>query len=364
MAQAMQSSCQCGRTNALRHIQWWRGLKNRVAIFLIDRYTYYNMTTFEQITRPYAGDVPGCAIMIIRDDSPLLIKTQGCADIENIVPVTPDTNFRLASVSKHFTASAILALHKKGLLSLDANLGEFFPQCTENTKRVTIAQLLMHTSGLTDYEELLDKEYVGQIHDHEVVELLMQQDHGYFEPGCMFRYSNGGYCVLAIIIELVSGKSFAEFVRSELFAPLGMQNTFVNEEGVTAIPNRAYGYSRRGNAWLRTDQNATSATIGDGGVYSSLNDLALWSRALDTNSLFERRVLTNEQPSPSYYGFGLFEKEYGGTKVRYHAGGSIGFRIGFYTIPERKLTILFLSNRNEGNGVEMCEKILSTIASC
>jgi CubicO group peptidase (beta-lactamase class C family) len=319
------------------------------------------MIDIERLTAPYTGHVPGCAIAVIKNGSLLLHEIHGYADLENEVVVTSNTNFRLASVSKHFTAAAILELCDRNLLSLEDTLDRYFPEFPNYGKRVTIKQLLTHTSGLVDYEELMDKNDTDQIHDREILELLVRQNHGYFEPGSTFCYSDGGYCLLALIVEQVSGESFASFMRSEIFIPLGMKNSFVNEEGITDIPNRAYGYSRQGTEWARTDQNATSATVGDGGIYSSISDLAIWDQALESRGLFEKQILTDLQPSPIYYGFGFFLKEYQGMQVQYHSGSSIGFRNGYYRVPQQGLTIFFLSNRNEGESIVLCEKIVGSV---
>ncbi len=319
------------------------------------------MTEIQKLIEPFEGAVPGCAVMVIQNGVPTVSETRGFADLEGGVAITPDTNFRLASVSKHFTAAAILQLRKNKQLSLGDTLGRFFPQFPDYGKNITITQLLTHTSGLIDYEEVMDKNDTHQIRDHEVLELLMLQDHGYFVPGSKFRYSNGGYCILAVIVGQVSGQSLGNFLRSEFFLPFGMKDTFANEEGVTDIPNRAYGHSRKGSEWIRTDQDTTSATVGDGGIYSSLSDLFIWDKALDELNLFEKQVLTEEKPGPIYYGFGLFRKEYRGVRVQYHAGSSIGFRAGLYRVPGKNITIIFLSNRNEGEGIEFCEKIFGAL---
>jgi CubicO group peptidase (beta-lactamase class C family) len=319
----------------------------------------------------YNGMVPGCAVAIIRDGSLLTAETLGYADLEKGELVTLNTNFRLCSVSKQFTATAILLLVERKLLTLDDKLTKFFPSFPSYGREITISELLTHASGLIDYEDLMSKNAEYQIHDEGVLELLMRQDHDYFKPGTAYRYSNGGYCLLRIIVEKVSGKDFAEFMRDEVFMPLGMTQTFVDKEGITTIPRRAYGYSRDGATWVRTDQGSTSATIGDGGIYSSIADLQKWDQSLYGDSvlsattireMFSRHILTDEDEKGVYYGLGFFLKEHRGMEVEYHGGDSIGFRTGIYRVPEENTTVIFLSNRNEGEGSVMCERIFDAVS--
>jgi len=319
------------------------------------------MNNITDITQPFTGDVPGCAILVLKNGAPIITEVHGHADLEAKMPVTAETNFRLASVSKHFTVSAVLRLNAQGKLTLSDTLGTFFPEFPEYGKNITIAQLLTHTSGLVAFEEVMEGGRTEQIHDEDVLALLIEKGYCYFTPGSAFRYSDAGYCLLALIVARVYGMSFAEFMRNELFEPLGMEHTYINEEGVTKIPNRAYGYSRQGEQWVRTDQNITSGTIGDGGIYSSLADLTKWDAALEGSELFGTQVLTDLAPAPIHYGYGFFLKAYRGTQVQYHGGSTIGFRSGYYRVPELGLTIIVLTNRNEGEGPALCEAILNRV---
>jgi CubicO group peptidase (beta-lactamase class C family) len=256
-----------------------------------------------------------------------------------------------------------MLLVERGELTLSTTLGELFQDFAEYGKNTTIHHLLTHTSGFFDYEDLMPKDSTKQIHDNDVLALLAEQRAGYFASGGKFRYSNGGYCILAQVIAIVSKQSFPEFMREELFEPLRMDNTYINEEGITDIPHRAYGYSRQHEGWKRTDQNATSATQGDGGVYSSIIDLTRWDKELN-----EHRVLSEDSLhamfSPhvpaeipgEHYGYGFFLKKRGGHYVQYHGGDSVGFRTSIYRIAGVG-TVIFLSNRNEGVGSDICESI-------
>ncbi len=201
----------------------------------------------------YSGDNPGIAIAVLRDGEVVLRECHGLADLESRTPVTPSTNFRLASVTKPFIAEAIAILVKGGALRYDdAIFG------------TTVQHLLTHTSGIADYEDLIPPEQVEQVSDADVLRTLTTTN----RTG--FHYSNTGYVLLGLLIERVSGRSLESFLHDEVFAKHGMHATTLGPPAT----NRAYGYDREGGRWVRRDQSVTSATRGDGGIYSSIDDLA------------------------------------------------------------------------------------------
>src|SRR5688572_11388462 len=263
----------------------------------------------------YDGTVPGAAVLLLRNGAPLVRRGYGLADLEQGAPVTPTTNFRLASVTKQFTAAAILLLAEDGLLGLDDPARNWLPSLPAASAAVTIRQLLTHTSGLIDYEDILPPSMTAQLHDANVLELLETQDRAYFPLGSAWRYSNGGYALLALIIE------------------------------------RAFGHSDVNGAWERTDQSPTSAVLGDGGIYSSIDDLAKWDAALDDDRLLgtESRRLAFAPATPTddaavEYGFGwrITGDSY------WHSGETMGFRNALIRFPERRMTVVILTNRNDG----------------
>jgi CubicO group peptidase (beta-lactamase class C family) len=191
----------------------------------------------------------------------------------------------------------------------------------------------------------------GQLHDANVLELLKTQDRTYFPPGTGYRYSNGGYALLALIIERASGQSFADFLRERIFRPLGMTGTVAHQEGVSTVASRAFGYSEVNGAWERTDQSPTSAVQGDGGIYSSIDDLAKWDAALDDDRLLGRasRRLAFAPATPTdepaiAYGFGW--RLTGDS--HWHSGETMGFRNVIVRFPGRRMTVVILTNRHEG----------------
>ncbi|KRG85928.1 beta-lactamase [Stenotrophomonas acidaminiphila] len=299
----------------------------------------------------YDGRVPGAAVLVLKDGQPVFRRGYGLAVVEDGTPVSPATNFRLASVSKQFTAAAILLLAEDGRLSIDDPLKKWLPGLPAVADAMTLRQLLSHTSGLLDYEDLMDPADTRQVHDIDVLHLLQKENRTYFAPGSSYRYSNSGYALLALVVGKASGSDFASFLRQRIFLPLGMTATFAHQDGVDEVPDRAYGYSQIDGHWQRTDQSTTSAVLGDGGIYSSIDDLAKWDAALYDERLLRRASLqqafsaatATPEPDVPHYGFGW---RINGDAL-WHSGESIGFRNVIVRYPKQKLTVVVLSNRND-----------------
>ncbi len=364
-----------------------------------------------------SGRAPGAAVLVVYDGRTVFRRGYGVTDLHTLHPIDAKTNFRLASFSKQFTAAAIMLLVRDGKLHYDDRLTDIFPEFPAYGKSITLRNLLNHTSGLEDYEELLMKQYpdtppekVPQILDAGVLKLLEQQTSGKFPPGSQWEYSNSGYAVLAMVVEKASGESFGQFLQQRIFVPLKMNHTLAYENGKNQVPYRAYGHSWVADAkaagdttaentttakkieekkieenkiekqtieettrdrWQPTDQSPTSAVLGDGGIYSSLDDLAKWDRALRNHTLLSQAemqpALTPVQPTagparfaegPSVsYGFGWFLDPYHGHKRMSHDGSTIGFLTTIQRFPDDKLTIVVLANRTDINPQELALKV-------
>jgi CubicO group peptidase (beta-lactamase class C family) len=298
---------------------------------------------------------PGAAVMIIQNSKILFAKGYGLANLEENIPCSTNTNFRLASVTKQFTAMAILILADRQALTLDEHLTDFFPEFPPYGRPISLRHLLTHTSGLPDYEDLIPKGTTLPVLDRDVLRILMQQDKTAFPPGSKYRYSNSAYSLLALIVESRSGNTFAHFLARNIFQPLKMTGTLAYEQGLSTVPNRACGYSSTaGNGFQRTDQSLTSSVLGDGGVYSSVADLYRWDQALYTGKLVSPRLLrlaftpgpATEHPQTAY-GFGWFIGQYRGHQETWHSGTTRGFTTRIARFPGKKLTIIILTNRNE-----------------
>lgn len=323
-------------------------------------------TRIDNIMRDYAATAgPGASVLVYRDGQPVMRKSYGRSDLEAGTAASSDTNYRLASISKQFTAAAILTLSEKGLVSLDDPIRHHLPSLPAEASGATIRHLLTHTSGLIDYEDVIPDGTAAQLRDADVLRLLESQRRLYFAPGTDYRYSNSGYALLALIVEKVSGRSFATFLRDEIFIPNGMNDTVAFEEGVSLVARRAYGHSRvdsdsegrgvRGEAaaggrlWKRTDQSVTSAVLGDGGIYSSIDDLARWLAALDAGAFAEAMIPRVATDDPAVrYGYGWRISSHDGKPIILHTGETIGFRNALVRFPQQKLAVVVLTNRDEG----------------
>lgn len=334
-----------------------------------------------------SNTAPGAAVLVVRNGHAVFRGGYGVTDLRSLRPIDAKTNFRLASFTKQFTAACIMLLAGDGKLHYDDHLSDFFPEFPAYGKSITVRNLLNHTSGLDDYEDILMKQYpdtppekVPQILDAGVLKLLEQQSSGEFAPGTKWEYSNSGYAVLAMIVEKVSGKTFGQFLQERIFTPLKMKNTLAYEKGKNEVPHHAYGHSKIGDkekaAWQQTDQSPTSAVLGDGGIYSSLDDLAKWDRALRDHTLLSaaemQPALTAVQPTdgpakfpdgkPISYGFGWFLDPYQdhqkqAHKRMSHDGETIGFRTTIQRFPDDQLTIIVLANRTDINPEELALKV-------
>jgi CubicO group peptidase (beta-lactamase class C family) len=270
----------------------------------------------------------------------------------------------LASVSKQFTAMAVMLLAKDGKLRYDQPIRDFLAELPPATQAVTVRHLLNHTSGLWDYEALIPENRTAQLNDDDVLTLVASKDSLSTAPGTAYCYSNSGYVLLGMIVARASGMSFPEFLRARIFVPLGMQSSVAHVEGVDTVPGRAYGYSPRSGAFVQTDQSVTSATLGDGGIYSNVDDLARWDRALSGETLIDRASLAMATTPPALpggavteYGFGWFIDQYRGLKRWRHTGETSGFRNAILRFPDRRLTIVILTNRSSGEPQAIAERI-------
>ncbi|MDB6021262.1 MAG: Beta-lactamase [Pedosphaera sp.] len=324
------------------------------------------LNMIDELFREYSrSGAPGASVLVVKNGKVLLEKSYGLADLEKKVPIAPDTSFRLASVTKQFTAMAIMQLADAGKLSFDDPITKFFPEFPDYGKQITIRHLLNHTSGLLDYEDLIPKGTTIPVLDINALRLLQEQDKTYFPPGSQFRYCNTGYAFLALIVERVSGETFAAFLQKSIFLPLRMDQTLAYEAGISTVANRAFGYSPAADGFTRTDQSLTSSVLGDGGVYSSINDLRKWDAALYTTKLVSRKMLnTAFAPGKAtlhdkevQYGFGWFISEYRGLRNIWHSGNTVGFSTRIERFPEKKFTVIILTNRNDAPLSELPRRI-------
>lgn len=302
-----------------------------------------------------AAGGPGLSLLIGRGKRVLLQKGYGLADVQLGIPVEPSTRFLIASVSKQFTAMAVMLLEHRKLLSYDEPIGRFFPEFPAYRDQVTVRQLLTHTSGVKEY---LDREYFEAVEAGAEFDLpmVLRRIAGLgeleFPPGERWRYCNSGYVMLGAIVERVAGQSFASFLREHVFLPLGMTSTVVGESG-EHLPGQAKGYTYRSKTDFETSSYTFSANVGwaDGNLISTTRDLFRWGQALYTARLLPLGKLAAAfvpchplDPAFSRYGFGHFISERRGVREVHHSGGIGGYVARFSRFTDEQLTVILLSN--------------------
>jgi CubicO group peptidase (beta-lactamase class C family) len=325
-----------------------------------------------------ADNTPGFAALVKKNGKIVFEKGYGVRDLRSKSAIDAQTNFRLASFTKQFTAMAVMLLVHEGKLRYDQSFTDIFPEFPAYGNQITVRNLLNHTGGLPDYEDLMDAAEKSkgpiwsaekQIQDAEVLRLLEKESHGKFAPGTKWEYSNSGYVVLGLIVAKVSGKSFGEFLHERIFAPLKMNHTLVFEKGKNEVANRAYGHSKKENAFAETDQSTTSATQGDGGIYSNLEDLSKWDDGLRNHTLLSENEfasainpaklppgadskLGEDVPESlrghaSAYGFGWFLNLQDPHPLMWHYGDTMGFKTAIFRYINDNVTVIVLSNRTD-----------------
>ncbi|MEW5798878.1 MAG: serine hydrolase domain-containing protein [Bacteroidota bacterium] len=311
-----------------------------------------------------ATNVPGASVLVMKNDSVIFKKAYGYADVTDGRPVTTTTNFRLASITKQFTAMSIILLAERGQLSFEDRISKFFSDFPQYGKEITVRHLLTHTSGLVDYESLIPDSQTVQVLDADCLRLMHDVDTLYFPAGTKYQYSNTGYALLALIVEKISGMRFADFLKKNIFDVVGMPTSVAFENGISTVANRAYGHSRTDSGWIQTDQSNTSAVLGDGGIYSNVEEMSSWISALwnyklipqQTQHLAWSSALLNNGTAIDY-GFGWHLETYSGIRHPHHGGSTRGFRNHILVFPEQRLLVIVLTNRNEGEPIHLAHAI-------
>lgn len=314
---------------------------------------------------PFNSTTPGCAVGVGKDGSAVFSKGYGMADLEHGVPITPRTMFNMASVSKQFTALTVLMLAKENKLALNDSVRKYVPELPPYADKITIYHLLTHTSGLRDYLTL--GELAGlpanetAYSDDIVLRMLLRQQGLNFAPGTRNLYSNSGYVLLAIIVGRVAGKPLNEVARAQIFGPLGMSDTLFQPDHTGLIKNQAFGYDLRKGAWHAF--NSRLDLVGDGGVYSSVDDMFHWMGNFDAPKVGADALSAMETPARLAggktvgYGMGLTLSAYRGLKVVEHFGALAGYRAEDMWFPAEKLSVVVLCNTNLVNPAQLARKI-------
>lgn len=320
----------------------------------------------------YQEEKPGAMIAITQQHQTVFKRAYGAANLKTKEKIEESTNLNIGSLTKQFTAYCILDLAAKGKLSLDDKLIKFFPDFNPKiANTITIRQLLTHSSGITDHYDHTDTSEIKHAVDKDVLFAIKNVETTYFTPGERYRYSNTAYCLLALVIEKISGSSYADFVQKNIFEPLGMNHSTVLRIG-SSIYHRAFGYTVKESPGgqkqfelLDVDQSIFFSTEGDGGIYTSMEDYLKWCDAWENGNKLNREIIKKAQSSHMRidsanklsYGYGWFVSEKNKKKTVYHTGSNGGFRAISFFIPTRSYHVIIFSNRDDIDLEELLQKI-------
>ena len=312
------------------------------------------------------SDSPGCSLGIVREGRLIYEHGYGMANLEHDIPITPDTVFRIASVSKQFTAMSLLLLEQDNALSLDDDIRKYLPDMPNYGRPISIRHLVQHSSGIRDYEGITsllgvadEDAYIQQ----EVLELLARQKALNFAPGERFLYSNSGYVLLGEIVARVSGKTLRQFVDERIFRPLGMRVSMIRDDHTEMIENRASGYAPLEDGGFRSAESHFDL-VGDGNVFTTVRDLYRWDQNFyhhkiggenAAESQHETLVLNDGRNIP--YAAGLEIGAYGGLRFVAHSGSWVGFKAQLLRFPEQRFSVICLCNDESANPTALALQI-------
>ena len=296
---------------------------------------------------------PGAAVLVAVDGKPLIKKGYGLRNLETEAPITPTTNMRMASVSKQFTALCVLTLIEQGLMNLDDPVTDYLPYPV--FEGIIIEQLMKHTSGLPDYYDHFDSNWPKEniVENADILDWLKTNPERLFKPGTRFQYSNTAYLMLAVIVEKVSGTEFSQFAKTKLFDRLGMDRTqYYNLAKPVAIPERALCHGKETGTFQSVDGFFMNGVMGDGAVYTNLEDYARYDLILRRDSIFSERVydliwlpgnqMVSNAKNPIYYASGWFVDQQ--LTESSHSGGWFGTNTYVYRALKGGLTVAVFCN--------------------
>ncbi|PKO18880.1 hypothetical protein CVU37_05775 [candidate division BRC1 bacterium HGW-BRC1-1] len=317
------------------------------------------------------NDEPGLCVAVFRRGQISALVCCGLAGLpaSGAPAIEADTAFRLASVSKQFTAAAVLILRRRGRLSLEDSVKRHLPQLPPWAATMTLRHLLTHTSGVWPYEDIIPAGRSTQLTDADVLELMAGENRTRFSAGEKFYYSNTGYALLANVVERASGCSFPSFLKEAIFDPLAMHNTLAYVAGGPPVQKRAYGCAFRDGRWQDADQGLTSAVLGDGGIYTTAPDYALWDASIYEETLLPRAdwkeafaYARDNQGRALPYGLGWrLEKVSDGREIVYHTGNTTGFNSCVRRLPVAGVAVLAMANRTGTQTHKITRDILAVL---
>jgi CubicO group peptidase (beta-lactamase class C family) len=312
----------------------------------------------DAIFKDFVGQ-PGCDVGVARAGKLVLERSYGLADIANDLPIGPETRFDIGSMSKQFTAAAVLTLADQGKLGLDDDIHKYLPELPDYGVKVSLRHMLHHTSGIMDYGELLKLSgwpYGDTQTGHDALWVLSRTPRLNFAPGTRELYSNSNYFLLSLVVARVSGQPFAAYLQSTIFGPLGMTHTTLPADSAVVVPHKARAYVIASPPSLLENRGGTGG--GEGGIVTTVGDLALWERNFDDPKVGGAKVIAEMEAvepladgSDNNYAAGLFIRSYRGLRVVEHDGGNGGFEADKIRFPSAGLTFIALCNRRDAQNV-------------
>ncbi|MGE4619229.1 MAG: serine hydrolase domain-containing protein [Planctomycetota bacterium] len=314
-------------------------------------------------------DSPGCSIAVIKDGSLIYSGGFGMANLDHSIPNGADTVFRIASVSKHITAACMLLLQDEGHITLDSDIRQWLPEIPEYQKQITIRHLLHHTSGLRDYTSMMPLMEIGEedlFTPEQTIALIARQKNLNFTPGEKSSYCNSGYFLLSVICKRASGKTLRQFADEKIFSPLEMTSSHYHDNHLEVTPKRATGYAPTGNGKYRINETVLDH-VGDGGVYTTVKDLAIWVNALAERRLganllerLQQRFTLNDGEIIDYC-LGVVDSHWRGQRVLEHGGAWVGYRSKIVAFPDQGVVIICLANCSRFNPSRVCSQIAELV---
>lgn len=322
----------------------------------------------QELEKTFKSNEPGAAVIAVKDGQVVFRKGYGMANLELGVAIEPDMIFRIGSVTKQFTAVSILMLMEQGKLSLSDEITKFLPDYPTQGHKITIEHLLTHTSGIKSYTSLPEwlPLWRKDMTMKELIDLFKNKPME-FAPGDSWNYNNSAFVLLGAIIEKITGQSYGEFVEKNIFTPLGMTQSFYDNTQ-RVIPRRAAGYSKNGSGYANAQYLSMSQPHAAGSLMSTVDDLAKWDASLYTEKLVKQEslkkawtpfVMNGGRPTNYGYGWGITTLE--GERMITHGGGINGFTCDVVRLPESKVYVAILTNRDSGTA-NLAPKIAAMVA--
>ena len=318
------------------------------------------------MTKEYTAETPGFSLLVAKNGQTIYKSGFGMANLEVGVPAAPKHVFEIGSITKQFTAVAILMLEEQGKLGLQDPITKFIPEYPTQGKTITVHQLLNHTSGIKSYTNMASFMTLART-DMTPTELIdkFKNEEMEFDPGTAFNYNNSGYILLGHIIEVVSGESYADFIQTKIFDKVGMEHSYYGSMPLL-IPNRASGYSETENGYRNANYLSLTLPYAAGSIMSTTEDLLKWQNAISANSLIKRSSLdkavngsTLKTGEKIPYGYGWIDGNINGSKTTEHSGGIFGYSTNGIYLPEEDVYVIGLSNCDCGD----VQAIVSNVAA-